>query len=139
MVVWTILVQYSFRQYRGHSLQIASDLEANRERFKTYLKVQGPLNGGVSNGGVSRSRLVLPSSSFLSLFWTFPIFFRDFPDVLGDGPGIFPIRLFSLSQPTKSTYEETVPKGSATQSGPSPKKVGNPPVWKPPGLASLKK
>ena len=33
----------------------------------------------------------------------------------------------------------TFPKGSATQSGPSPKKVGNPPVWKPPGLASLKK
>ena len=24
------------------------------------------------------------------------------------------------------------------QSGPFPKKVGNPPVWKPPGLASLK-
>ena len=30
-----------------------------------------------------------------------------------------------------------VPKGSATQSGPFPKKVGNTRVWKPPGLASL--
>ena len=30
----------------------------------------------------------------------------------------------------------TVPKGSATQSGPLPKKVGNPPAWKPPGLAT---
>ena len=30
-------------------------------------------------------------------------------------------------------------KGSVTQSGPFPKKVGNPPVWKPPGLASLNK
>ena len=60
--------------------------------------------GGVSNGGVSRSGLVLP---FVSLFvlGTFPIF-RDFPDLLGDGPGIFPIRPFSLSRPIKSTYEE---------------------------------
>ena len=33
-------------------------------------------------------------------------FFRDIPDLLGDGPGIFPIRPFSLSRPIKSTYEE---------------------------------
>ena len=51
----------------------------------------GSLNGGVSNGGVSRSGLVLPFLSFLS-FWDFP---GDFPDLLGDGPGIFPICSFS--------------------------------------------
>ena len=95
---------------------------------------QGPLNGGVSNGGVSRSGLVLPFLSFLS-FLDFP---GDFPDLLGDGPGIFPIRPFPLSRLIKSTYEEQSPEGSATQSGPFPKKVGNTRVWKPPGLASLK-
>ena len=62
-------------------------------------KGQGPLNGGVSNGGASRSGLVLP---FLSSFGTFPIF-----------PGF-------------SRF--------ARGSGPFPKKVGNPPVWKPPGF-----
>ena len=98
---------------------------------------QGPLNGGVSNWGVSRSGLVLPFLSFFVPFGTFPIFW-DFPDLLGDGPGIFPICPFPLSRPIKSTYEATVPKGSATQSGPFPKKVGNTRVWKHPGLASLK-
>ena len=82
--------------------------------------------------GVSRSGLVLPFLSFLGLSQFFP----DFPDLLGDGPGIFPIRPFSLSRPIKSTYEEQS-RGSATQSGPFQKKVGNPPVWKPLGLASI--
>ena len=58
--------------------------------------IQGPLNGGVSNGGVSRSGLVLPFLSFLGL----SRFFRDFPDLLGDSSGIFPVRPFSLSRPT---------------------------------------
>ena len=39
---------------------------------------------------------------FLS-FWGFP---GDFPDLLGDGPGIFPICPFPLSRPIKSTYVE---------------------------------
>ena len=66
-----------------------------------------PLNGGVSNGGVSRSGLVLPFLSFLGL----SRFFWDFPDLLGDGPGIFPICPFPLSRPIKSTYEEQSRKG----------------------------
>ena len=54
--------------------------------------IQGPLNGGVSNGGVSRSGLVLPFLSSFVLFGTFPIFLGfsrsargwsgDFPDLL---------------------------------------------------------
>ena len=48
--------------------------------------------------------------------------------MLGDGPGIFPIRPFLFLGLLTA----------ATQSGPFPKKVGNPRVWKPPGLASLK-
>ena len=38
-------------------------------------------------------------------------FFWDFPDLLGDGPGIFPICPFPLSQPIKSPYEEQSRKG----------------------------
>ena len=63
-------------------------------------KTQGPLNGGVSNGGVSWSGLVLPFLSFFVLFCPFLSFFVlfcpflsffvlfwDFPDF----SGIFPI------------------------------------------------
>ena len=68
---------------------------------------QGPLNGGVSNGGVSRSGLVLPFLSFLGL----SRFFWDLPDLLGNGPGIFPICPFPLSRPINSTYKEQSRKG----------------------------
>ena len=68
---------------------------------------QGPLNGGVSNGGASRSGLVLP---FLS-FFVLSRFFWDFPDLVGDGPGIFPIGSVPLSRPIKSTNEEQSRKG----------------------------
>ena len=90
---------------------------------------QEPLNGGVSNRGVSRSGLVLP---FLS-FFVLSRFFRDFSDLLGDGPGIFPIRPFSLSQPIKSTCEEQSRKGPRHNLDLSRKKwetpwFGTPPV-----------
>ena len=74
--------------------------------------------------------------SFLS-FLDFPDFSGMFPDLLGDGPGIFPICPFPLSPAYSEHLRGTVPKGSATQSGPFPKKVGNTRVWNPPGLASL--
>ena len=74
-------------------------------------KDQGPLNGGVSNGGGfpiwTCPSLFCPFLSFLGL----SRFFRDFPDLLGDGPGIFPICPFPLSRPIKSTYEEQSRKG----------------------------
>ena len=54
--------------------------------------------------------------------------FQDFPDLLGDGPGIFPIRHFSLSRLIKSTYEEQSRKGPRHNLDLSQKKVGNPPV-----------
>ena len=99
--------------------------------------IQGPLNGGASNGGVSRSGLVLPCLSFFVLFGTFPIFW-DFPDLVRDGLGIFPIGPFPLSRPIKSTNEEQSRKGPRHNPDRSRTKVGNPPVWKHPGLASLK-
>ena len=84
---------------------------------------------GFQTGGVSRSGLVLP---FLSFFVLSQIF-RDFPDLLGDEPGIFPIRPFSLSRPIKSTYEEQSRKGPRHNLDLSRKKwetprFGNPPV-----------
>ena len=74
-----------------------------------------------------------PFLSFLGL----SRFFRDFPGLLGDGPGIFPIRPFPLSRPIKSTYEEQSRKGPRRNLDIFPNKVGNARVWKPPGLASL--
>ena len=53
------------------------------------------------------SFLLCPFSSFLGL----PGHFWDFPDLLGDGPGIFPICPFPLSRSIKSTYEEQSRKG----------------------------
>ena len=107
-------------------------------RLGTKQKSRAAERGGFKGGGfpdLDLSFLFCPFLSFLGL----SRFFWDFPDLLGDGPGIVPICPFPLSRPIKSTYEEQSPKGSATQSGPFPKKVGNTRVWKPPGLASLKK
>ena len=56
---------------------------------------QGPPNRGVSNGGFSRSGLVLPFFVLFVLAGTFPIFL-GFPDLLGDAPGIFPDFRFVL-------------------------------------------
>ena len=75
--------------------------------------------------------------SFLS-FLGLSRFFWDFPDLLGDGPRIFPNCPFPLSRPIKSTYEEQSRKGPRHNLDLSRKKVGNTRVLKPPGLASLK-
>ena len=56
--------------------------------------IQGPLNGGVSNGGVSRSGLVLPFLSFFVLFGTFPIF-PGFSRFARGWSGYFPDLSFS--------------------------------------------
>ena len=86
-------------------------------------------------GGLGpRSARVLPFLSFLGL----SRFFWDFPDLLGDGAGIFPISPFPLSRPMKSTYEEESRKGPRDNLDLPPKIVGNTRVWKPPGLASPK-
>ena len=66
-------------------------------------------------------------------FWDFSLFLWDFPDLLGDGPGIFPICPFPLSRPIKSTYEEQSQKGPRHNLDLSRKKwetpgFGNPPV-----------
>ena len=88
---------------------------------------QGPLDGGVSNGGgfpdLDLSLLFCLFLSFLGL----SRFFRDFPDLPGDGPGIFPISPFLLERPIKSTYEEQSRKGPRHNLDLSPKKWGETP------------
>ena len=82
-------------------------------------------------GGFKRGFPDLDLSFLFCLFLSFlglSRFFRDFPDLLGDGPGIFPIRPFSLSRPIKSTYEEQSRKGPRHNLDLSPKK------WETPGL-----
>ena len=94
-------------------------------------KTQGPLNGGGFPIWTCPSFFVLfcPFLSFLGL----SRFFRDFPDLLGDGLAIFPIRPFSLSRPIESTYEEQSRKGPRHNLDLSRKKwetprFANPPV-----------
>ena len=71
-------------------------------------------------------------------FGTFPIF-PGFSRFVRGLSGDFPDWSFSSFSAYYQHLRGTVPKGSATQSGPFPKKVGNPPIWKPPSLASLKR
>ena len=66
--------------------------------------------------------------------WDFPDFFGIFP-ICSGWSGDFPVSSLFPFSANEEHLRGTVPKGSATQSGPFPKKVGNPPVWKPPGLA----
>ena len=64
-------------------------------------------------------------------------FFGDFPYLLRDGLGTFPIRPFFLSRSIKITYEEQSPKGPRHNLDLSPKKWETPGFGNPPGLASL--
>ena len=108
----------------------------DQKRHITTLSVKGRQTGMFQTGGfpdLDLSFLFVPFLSFLGL----SRFFRDFPDLLGDGSGIFAIRPFPLSRPIKSTYEEQSRKGPRHDLDLSRKKVGNTRVWKHPGLASL--
>ena len=93
---------------------------------------QGPLNRGFQKGGIPDLGLSFRFCPFLSFFRLSRIFW-DFPDLLGDGPGIFPICPFPLFWPIKSTYEEQSRKGPRHNLDLSRKKwetpgFGNPPV-----------
>ena len=74
--------------------------------------------------------------SFLSFFVLLGLS-RGFSRFVRGLSGDFPDWSVSSFSAYYQHLRGTVPKGSATQSGPFPKKVGNTRVWKPPGLASL--
>ena len=100
------------------------------------------------NGGCPSDKTRVYQKQGFRQVWTCPSFFVLFSVLLGLSRGFsrfarglsgdFTDCPFPLSRPIKSTYEEQSRKGSATQSGPVPRKVGNTRVWKHPGLASLK-
>ena len=93
-------------------------------RFGPSKVCQGPLKGG---GGFKRGVFpIWTCPSFLS-FLGLSRLFRDFPDLFGDSPGIFPICPFPLSQPIKSTYEEQSRKGPQHNLDLSRKKWETPP------------
>ena len=72
--------------------------------------IKGRQTGVFQTGGFPDLDLSFLLCPFLSLLGL-SRFFWDFPDLLGDGPGIFPICPFPLSRPIKSTYEEQSRKG----------------------------
>ena len=81
---------------------------------------------GVQTGGFPDLDLSFLFCPFLGL----SRFFWDFPDLLRDGPGIFPICPFPLSRPIKSTYEEQSRKGPRHNLDLSRKK------WETPGFGN---
>ena len=98
-----------------HAENCFGNLLGKKSPRMALMENQGPPNGGVSNGGVSHldsSFLFCPFLSFLGL----SRFFRDFPDLLGDGSFLFSFSAY------REHLRGTVPKGSATQSGPFPTK-----------------
>ena len=94
---------------------------------KIRLKFQGPLNGGVSNGRVSRSGLVLPFFVLFCPLWDFPDFSGIFPICSGmvrDFPDLsFSSFLGLLRAPTRNSPERvrdtiwTVPEKSGKHPG----------------------
>ena len=132
LTIWTISLEF----YRKPSILAADDFLGacyrNAMTPKSYglhfFSNQGPPNGGVSNGGVSRSGLVLPDFAGFSVI--FPIC-----SGMVQGFSRFVLFLFLglLRAPTRNSPERV-----RNTIWTLPKKVGNPPGWKRPGLASLK-
>ena len=129
VILWTMVVAF----YRAIS-NFGSDLDSNRamptarETSKTQTLrnkgpfcfphfSQGPLSWRVSNGGFPDLDFFVLFCASLSFFCPFlslfvlSRFYRDFPDLSGDSPGIFPICPFSLSWPINGTNEEQSRKG----------------------------
>ena len=124
---------------RGRNAQGSASLQKSIPRGHATIRdsKKGRQTGGVSNGGVSRSGLVLPFLSFFVLLWDFPDFSGIFPTCSGMVRGFSRLVLFLfhglLRAPTKNSPERvhdtiwTFPKEGGKHRG----------VWKPPGLASL--
>ena len=116
------------RRRRHLSAPKSRDSLRPRRRFSRAAKQGGFKQGGFPD--LDLSFLFCPSLGLSR-------FFRDFPNFAPGGSGDFPDSSLFLSRPNKSTYEEQFRKGPRHNLDLS-KKVGNPPLWKPPGLDSLK-
>ena len=87
-----------------------SGLRAPEKKQGKMQNSKAAKRGGFQTGGFPDLDLSFLFCPFLS-FLGFSRFFWDFPDLLGDGPGIFPICPFPFSRPIKSTYEDQSRKG----------------------------
>ena len=81
--------------------RVVSTLLLNEVSEKEVAKFESRVFQTGGFPGLDLSFLFCPFLSFLGL----SRFFWDFPDLLGDGPGIFPICSFPLSRPIKSAYD----------------------------------
>ena len=81
--------QASWRRFRGGPAALHEPYFKQYSWF--YRHSRAAKRGCFKRGGFSRSGLVLPFLSFLGL----SRFFWDFPELLGDGLGIFPICPFT--------------------------------------------
>ena len=133
------MLQPTRQRAAGHEHGIAQQLRGDRKRAEYGFgehgfsalrpSIKGRQTGVFQMGGfpdLDSSFLFCPFLSFLGL----SRFFWDFPDLLGDGPGIFPICPFPLSRPIKSTYEEQSRKGPRHNLDLSRKK------WETPGFGN---
>ena len=131
-------------------------LDSNIERVSAKPTIRAPSSQKPNGGG---GFPIWTCPSFFVLLGPFPIF-PGFSRFARGWCGDFPDWSFASSRPINSSHEEQSRKGprhiffilrpgrspaltttgvlsSICQSGPFPKKVGNPPVWNPPSLASL--
>ena len=102
------------------------------KQYSAYFK--GRLTGGFQTGGLPDLDLSFLFCPFFCPFWDFPGFSGIFPICSGMVRGFsrfVPFLFLSLLRAlTRNSPENTI--------WTFPEKMGNPPVWNPPGLASLK-
>ena len=91
---------------------------------KNHSGLRDAQRGGFQTGAFPDLDLSLLFCPFCP-FWDFPDFSGNFSGLSGDCPGIFPVCPFPHSR--RINMRGTVRTGSATQSGPFPKKMGTPP------------
>ena len=109
-------------------LRIIQRLHAMNNEQQTDTSARGTHHSrAAKRGGFKRGGLPNLDLSFLFCPFLSPLglsrFFWDFPELLGDGPGIFPICPFPLSRPNKRNCPERVRDTIWT----FPKKSGKPP------------
>ena len=122
----TLLLQHYYRRQGSVHLQKERRICKTWGFWGIWLCMFLKESRAAQRGGFKRGVFpIWTCPSFFVLFGTFPIF-RDFPDLSGDGPGIFPICPFPLSRPINSTYEEQSQKGPRHNLDLSRKK------WEPP-------
>ena len=98
-------------QILKHTTKNSTEQTAMRTKWFKHIAIYIVQSRAAKRGCFKRGGFPIWTRPLFLSFFVLSRFFWDFPDLLGDGPGIFPIRPFSLSRPIKSTYEEQSRKG----------------------------